>query len=480
LVLWALIPLAAAASLGQTQGAAEPAVSAFVQSLHQMHRGPPAREITTRANVQQGWISQKLDNFDANNTAKWYNRYLINEDYFRSGSPIFIYLGGEWEIDASSITSGLWVDIAKEHNGSLLYTEHRFFGQSIPIKPLSTANLKYQSVQQALADVINLIKTLKTQAKYKDSKVLVSGCSYSATMAVWIKKLYPDIILGSWASSAPLDAKVDFKDYMRIVGKAYRQLGSEDCYNLIDNATAYYEDLFDEGKGKEAKKLLNLCSNFDVNNERDIWQIFSTIANIFAGFAQYQSPANKDLQGHCINLRSKSDDDATALSLFLQEKLEWPSCVNTRYQGSVDYYLWAQANNDNSDIPWTYQTCSEFGWFQGSGSSRQPFGSSFPSTLYTDICHDVFGANFTLPKIQGYIDDTNAEFGGIYPNAQNLYMTHGGLDPWSKVGAGALQGATIIPQHSHCSDLGSIRKSDSAELTASKKKVKQLVRQWLQ
>lgn len=50
------------------------------------------------------------------------------------GAPIFIYLGGEWKIEPDTITSGLWVDIAKEHNGSVVYTEHRFFGESIPIK----------------------------------------------------------------------------------------------------------------------------------------------------------------------------------------------------------------------------------------------------------------------------------------------------------------------------------------------------------
>lgn len=177
-------------------------------------------------------------------------------------------------------------------------------------RPLSTENLEYQSVNQALADVVNIIKVLKEEDKYKDSKVVISGCSYSATMAVWLKKLYPDVIVGSWASSAPLEAKVNFRgelircrafllitynicfydiaDYMKVIGEAYRELGGDYCYDLIDNATAYYEDLFATGQGAEAKKQLNLCSSFDVDNEKDQWQIFSTIANIFAGIAQYQ------------------------------------------------------------------------------------------------------------------------------------------------------------------------------------------------
>lgn len=79
-----------------------------------------------------------------------------------------------------------------------------------------------------------------------------------------------------------------FADYMKVIGQAYRELGGDYCYDIIDNATSYYEDLFASGQGAEAKKQLNLCDSFDVDNEKDQWQIFSTIANIFAGIAQYQ------------------------------------------------------------------------------------------------------------------------------------------------------------------------------------------------
>ncbi|XP_034486001.1 putative serine protease F56F10.1 [Drosophila innubila] len=454
-------------------------IPAFVKTMKELHQGPPRQPSNKRVNVETRWITQKLDNFDDSNNATWKDRILINADYFKKGSPIFIYLGGEWEIKPDDISSGHLVDIAKKYKGVVITTEHRFFGQSIPIRPLSTENLKYQTVNQALADVNNVIKVLKTEDKYKRSKVVISGCSYSATMAVLFKKLYPDVAVGSWASSAPLKAKVDFKEYMEVVGKALTQLAGDYCYDLINNATAYYEDLFDSGNGEQAKKELNLCDSFDATNEKDQWQIFSTIANIFAGLAQYQKPENYDLAKYCSVLRNFSEDDSVALSKFVQWRLNYPKCVNTRYQGTVDYYKWAMDNYDGSGLAWTYQTCREFGWFQSSESPNQPFGSSFPATLYTDTCHDVFGSDFAEDDIQGYIKATNDEFGGIDQNIKNLYMTHGGLDPWSKVGAGKAQGATIIPQASHCSDLGSIRVTDSPGLTAAKKRLQKLVKKWL-
>lgn len=71
---------------------------------------------------------------------------MINEDFFVDGSPIFIYLGGEWKIEPDTITSGLWVDIAKQHNGSVVYTEHRFFGESIPIKYVIPTTISWRKI----------------------------------------------------------------------------------------------------------------------------------------------------------------------------------------------------------------------------------------------------------------------------------------------------------------------------------------------
>ncbi|XP_017856560.1 PREDICTED: thymus-specific serine protease-like isoform X1 [Drosophila arizonae] len=472
-----LVPPAPAAILEDIPGSDEMDIPAFVQTLNQLHRGPPLPPSTKRANVETRWFNQSLDNFDDTNKSVWSQRVMINEDNFVDGSPIFLLLGGEWTIDPSSITSGLWVDIAKEHNGSLVYTEHRFFGESIPILPLSTENLKYHGVEQALADVVNVIKVLKEEDKYKSSKVVVSGGSYSASMVVWLKLLYPDVIVGGWASSAVLEAKVDFSDFMEVVGRAYRQLGGDYCYDLIDNATSYYEDLFQTGQGAKAKKLLNLCDSFDENNERDQWQLFSSIANIFAGIAQYQKPENYDLAQYCSVLRNFDIDDASALSKFVQWRFRQQGCHNPRYQDTVDYYKWAKINHNGSlHLSWFYQTCRQFGWFQSSANKNHPFGSTFPATMYTDMCHDVFGSQYTSAKIEEYIQATNKKLGGKHPAVENVYMTHGALDGWSAVGSDS---ATIIPQASHCSDVWSIGPTDSPALRAAKERVIELVREWL-
>lgn len=136
---------------------------------------------------------------------------MSNDEFFKPGGPIFIYVGGEWFISPGSISGGHVYDMAKEHNGYLFYTEHRFYGLSKPVDAMTEENMKYLDVQQALADLAHFIRTMKaTIPGMENSKAILTGGSYSATMVTWFKKLYPDLAAGCWASSAPLYARMDY------------------------------------------------------------------------------------------------------------------------------------------------------------------------------------------------------------------------------------------------------------------------------
>lgn len=144
-------------------------------------------------------------------------------------------------------------------------------------------------VKQALADLAHFIEYKReTVPELANSKVIMAGGSYSATMVVWFKKLYPELLNGGWASSAPLLAQVDFPEYMEVVGKAFRVLGSEQCYNRIQNGIAELESMILGNRVAEAKAMLQLCNNFNANNDLDVWTLFSGMAYLFAGVAQYQ------------------------------------------------------------------------------------------------------------------------------------------------------------------------------------------------
>jgi hypothetical protein len=63
-------------------------------------------------------------------------RYYANDEFYQNGGPIFIFVGGEWAISPGWATSGHMVDMAREMNGYVFYTEHRFYGLSKPTRLL--------------------------------------------------------------------------------------------------------------------------------------------------------------------------------------------------------------------------------------------------------------------------------------------------------------------------------------------------------
>ncbi|XP_061386786.1 putative serine protease K12H4.7 [Musca vetustissima] len=452
-------------------------VPAFVRSFENLYRAPPLQSHMVSRAVKTDWITQKLDHFDEKDTRTWQMRYMTNADYFKPGGPMIIYIGGEWEISAGSISYGILADIAKEHNGMLFYTEHRYYGQSKPTKNLLVENLEYLHVKQALADLAHFIRYKhETVPELANSKVIIAGASYSATMVVWFKKLYPELVAGGWASSAPILAKVDFVEYKEVVGQALRELGSEKCYNRVQNGIAELEEMIDNKRAAEVKAMLKLCNNFNHNNDLDVWSLFGSISNIFAGYVQYQSEG--DIPYICDYIMSFKDD-LTAITNFFLFGMGFPSgCVDVSYKSTVNYY------KDSTYVygasrPWYFQTCNEYGWYQTSGSRNQPFGTKFPVTFYTTLCTDVFGRKYSNEQINKLADQTNADFGGMNPEVENVYMTHGALDPWSPMGHGLEQGASVIPRASHCADFGSISSADSPEMRASKEKLLELVREWL-
>lgn len=151
-------------------------------------------------------------------------------------------------------------------------------------------NLKYLHVKQALADVAHFIQYKReTVPALANSKVIMSGGSYSATMVVWFKKLYPELLNGGWASSAPILAKVNFLEYKEVVGKALRELGSQQCYDRVQNGIAELEQMIENKRSAEVKAMLKLCNSFDPNNDLDLWSLFGSISNIFSSIVQYQS-----------------------------------------------------------------------------------------------------------------------------------------------------------------------------------------------
>lgn len=62
-----------------------------------------------------------------------FQRYIVNDQFFGiDNSPILLMVGGEWTINTGFVTGGHMYEIARDIGALLIYTEHRFYGQSKP------------------------------------------------------------------------------------------------------------------------------------------------------------------------------------------------------------------------------------------------------------------------------------------------------------------------------------------------------------
>uniref|UniRef100_A0A1I8AEE7 Serine carboxypeptidase S28 n=1 Tax=Steinernema glaseri TaxID=37863 RepID=A0A1I8AEE7_9BILA len=117
---------------------------------------------------QERYWNQPLDNFDPSNTVTWPQRYQYMEAYWNgtTDSPVvFLFIGGEGPIYSS------WVNYA-------------------PVQYIQWAKHFASSA---------------TAGHYR---------SYPGSLAAWFRSKYPELTVGSVASSAPLAQKLNFNGKM--------------------------------------------------------------------------------------------------------------------------------------------------------------------------------------------------------------------------------------------------------------------------
>ncbi|GFS04301.1 thymus-specific serine protease [Elysia marginata] len=197
------------------------------------------------------WFEQRLDHFNSTDSRTW------KQKYFQAGpassQTLFVLIGGESSISEGWMVSGQWTEYAKEQNAARLQLEHWFYGDSHPTRDLSVDSFQYLSSEQALADLANFITAMKKQ--FEASKVIVLGGSYSGALAAWFRLKYPYLVDAAVASSAPVLAQVDFKDYLEVVAQSLNTFKPVNaCDNAISVANAALKEKLKTPKGRKDLK----------------------------------------------------------------------------------------------------------------------------------------------------------------------------------------------------------------------------------
>ena len=177
-------------------------------SLHGTLAGTPA--------PARYYKDQMVDHDSCCDNRRWAQRYYTwGKEFQGPGHPIFCILGGEGNIEPSTglVYPFITHHLAKDFGAYVIQPEHRFYGESQPLKSTTdrTDLAQLLTPQQALQDAMRLIRhyqlrlncSLKRTSPLYCPAITVGG-SYSGWLSAMARLRFPDLVDMAYAASAPM------------------------------------------------------------------------------------------------------------------------------------------------------------------------------------------------------------------------------------------------------------------------------------
>lgn len=360
-------------------------------------------------------------------------------------------------------------------------------------RDISTENLRYLSSEQALADLAYFITSMNAQYNLTDANRWIAfGGSYPGSLAAWVREKYAHLVHGSISTSGPLLAKVDFFEYYQVVVDSLATYKKDDCVTPVQKAIQQIDVLLKHMIGQRTlNEKYKLCDPVEksVSNPLDIANLYEGLASDFAGVVQY----NKDNRD---NNRVTIDDVcdlmcnqtigppvtrlAAVNSLLLKENKQ--PCLDYKYDKMVEEMKNVSWDSEtaNGMRQWTYQTCTEFGFYQTSNDANSVYGDKFPADFFVQQCKDVYGENFSEKALYSGVDRTNIIYGALKPTTTKVLYVHGSIDPWHALGLTQTnshqpQPTIYIEGTAHCANMYEPSDKDLPQLKAAREEIKKFI-----
>ncbi|CZR60321.1 related to serine protease [Phialocephala subalpina] len=421
-------------------------VSCKFAPSHPRNPSVPASADST-SSVQAATFDQLIDHSNPS-LGTFKQRYWYSTQYWNgTGSPVIVFNPGEEAADDFTGylgTATLTGQYAEAVGGAGIVIEHRYWGNSSPFTDLTSANLTYHTVKQAVADMNYFAKNAKlpfdtTGGSNADKApwVLVGG-SYSGALSAWTATSAPGTFWAYHASSAPVEAIEDYWGYFYPIGQGMPKNCSKDISTVIE----YVDGVLTTGSSSDKLALKQKFGLGTVEHDSDfartlvgpldLWQ--SSIAD-FLPFCDY-------LEGVTAGAKLPGPD-GVGLTVALEN---YASYINSS-SGCSATDCYDSYNKDNSEYTttildpkggagrqWQWMLCNEaFGWWQtGAPANQTTLVSRFVTADYwQQECNFFFpGVQFGLTE-EKHNDDYE---GWGVKNTQRLMFSNGEFDPWRSAG----------------------------------------------
>ncbi|XP_058055620.1 putative serine protease K12H4.7 [Anopheles bellator] len=431
----------------------------------------------------------RIDHFDPQNRDTFEFSYYSNDEFYQPGGPIFIFVGGNFQLSTYYIEHGLLYDTAAQSGAWLFTNEHRYYGGSSPVANYSTENLRFLHSEQVLTDLIEWIDHLRREVvQDPDARVVLMGTGYGGALATWARQRFPNIVSGAWGAGATVLASFDFQEHAADVSDLIRRFGGDECYNTLWVAFRTAQYLIDAGWDETVTTLLNTCEPIEPNNLLDQETLFFhlKLAIQEAVFAEQNTTRIGEL---CDSMVNSSETTALGgLARWLSVYYATLPCNPFDFDANMaagQVLEPGAAENAILGLRQTqYQVCTEFGWFRTTDDDSQPFGDRVTMHFFLEACRALFGEWVTDAVIYDGVRLTNLHYGGQDPRSTNVLFTNGEFDSNRLVSitqySNTFSYAYVVPLAFAYSEIYSIDEGDSPELVAIKISIQQYIALWLE
>ncbi|EAS28317.3 serine peptidase, family S28 [Coccidioides immitis RS] len=399
-----------------------------------------------------------------NPDAKYKNRFWVNDSKYKSGGPVFLFDGGEANAQRYADfylvnETSFFVQLLEEFHGMGIVWEHRYYGESNPF-PVNldtpAEHFQYLNNEQALADIPYFAKNFKREnfpdddLTPKSTPWVMIGGSYPGMRAAFTRDQYPETIFASFAACAPVQAQVDMSVYYEQVYRGLVAYGYGNCTKDVRAAYKYMDSKLRRGESAAEIKKLFLGDTAQNNTNGDFTQA------LIWTWATWQSQGPDGGVGQFCNwLETDPKTNKTApaegwaptkgAKAVVERFAAWPGLVprvnaafETNCKGeNPDEPTMCNLGKrvaDPSGIAWTWQYCSEWGYFQYQNWPPHEILSDFQTDRYiqTSLCYRQFPDGLKsgyLPR-RPKARQTNKATGGWHMRPSNTYWSGGQYDPW--------------------------------------------------
>jgi pimeloyl-ACP methyl ester carboxylesterase len=410
-------------------------------------------------------------------------RFWHTWEFYEPGGPILLMTPGETNADGYAdsylSTRAISGQIAQQQNGSVVIIEHRFYGLSNPIDNLKSESLKYHTIQQAIDDLEYFTKNVVLPQPNGDQLTpdqapwVLFGGSYSGALTSWTMVNKPGLFAAGYASSAVVEAILDFWRYFEPI----REHMAANCSADVEAAITHIDKVL---SGSNQTAIQGIKDLFGLGEMTHLDDVAGALRNNLWDWQSLQpTSTNNQFYAFCDALEVKDGVSAPAEGWGLDHALQawgnlWTNggylkrvCGNASAEDCLGTYdptqaFYTDTSVDNSGRSWFWIVCNEVGYLQEGAPKGHPSLVTRLVQPSYDLrqCQLMFPDAFPKPpKVD--IDGTNKAYKGWDVRIENLFFANGMRDPWREATISA-EGLNVqsTPQQPiavgdgfHCSDL---------------------------